>query len=199
MDICLYDAHVMGLSAIGAVAVPSVLSDVELAALNGEARGFHFQSREYRMATGVIQNLETADELPIGSRFLDLAHKTGCALDDFFSLKKVADTPIEFNDFSVQRYPVSKAGESYAISPHLDHGRYINVVAVYILRGFAPFYICGDRSGAIQMEIFTKSGDLILMRGAGFMGIMQRPFHYVGPVTEDRLTFGLRQTASATR
>src|SRR6185436_4505750 len=107
---------------------------------------------------------------------------------------RVIGAPIAFNDFSLQKYPCSAPEQKYAISPHLDHKRCINLIVVYLLKGKAPFCVCRDRAGNGAEEIKASPGDAILMRGSGFDGNLLRPFHYIGAVSEERLTFGMRQT-----
>lgn len=179
---------------VGACSI-HVLPPEEVGPLLAEAGTFEFEQRDRLTKTGVTQNFSGHDTFGPKSPFMVLARDTATLLNSMFD--RMISQPIEFNDYSLQKYPVSSPDEQYAISPHLDHKNCINLIAVYVLKGIAPFYICSDRSGADAVEICARPGDLILMRGTGFLNSTVRPYHCVGKVTQERLTFGLRQTVDA--
>ncbi|MDA9009496.1 hypothetical protein N9K16_06015 [Alphaproteobacteria bacterium] len=93
-----------------------------------------------------------------------------------------------FNDLIVQRYRQSSQG----MSPHRDHIRYTQLVALIILNGTADFSICADRSAANNKIINSNPGDVILMLAPGFSGDDKRPFHQVSNIVGARHTVGLR-------
>ncbi|MDH3474790.1 MAG: alpha-ketoglutarate-dependent dioxygenase AlkB [Rhodospirillales bacterium] len=97
-------------------------------------------------------------------------------------------TPPPLNDLVVQRYPVGSRG----ITPHRDHLRYRDLVALVNLAGRARFFICPDRSGREAREIPLPPGSVLLMRAPGFAGRSDRPFHMLSEVTETRISLGLR-------
>ncbi|RDD60683.1 hypothetical protein [Ferruginivarius sediminum] len=99
--------------------------------------------------------------------------------------------PVEFNDLVAQRYPPVACG----ISPHRDHIRYVNLVAILVIAGAGRFFVCDDRAGTNAREIPAPEGSLLLMRAPGFDGSRHRPFHMLGKVTRERLILGLRQDA----
>jgi len=99
--------------------------------------------------------------------------------------------PFRINDLIVQRYEPGALG----ITPHRDHRRYEGLVAVIPLSGAARFFLCADRSGDAPREIPAPPGSLVLMRGAGFGGRSDRPFHLVRDVSRRRLSLGLRYDA----
>lgn len=99
--------------------------------------------------------------------------------------------PVEFNDLVAQRYPPVACG----ISPHRDHIRYINLVAILVIAGAGRFFVCNDRAGTNAREVPAPEGSLLLMRAPGFDGSRHRPFHMLGEVTRERLILGLRQVA----
>ncbi len=175
---------------IGAVNIPA-LTEKEVEILLSEAAQYSFKERQQLTETGVHQDFFGYDSFKPGSAFMKLAVEGAAWLNRVFG--KMVPAPIVFNDFSLQLYPVRER-QTYAISPHRDHKNCVNLIAVYLLRGKAPFCICTDRAGAHAIEIGSKSGDLILMRGTGFLNSSTRPFHYVGKIVEERLTFGMRQT-----
>lgn len=94
-----------------------------------------------------------------------------------------------FNDFIVQDYSDNSEG----MSPHRDHIRYINLVALVLLEGEADFSVCEDRSGKSSKVIQARPGDVILMKAPGFCGEDSRPFHQVRNIKGRRLIVGLRQ------
>lgn len=101
-------------------------------------------------------------------------------------LEEVPD--FRLNDLIVQRY---RSG-SFGITPHRDHLRYRGLVAIVTLRGAAPFFVCADRLGKDAREVPAGAGRLVLMRAPGYRAPDPRPFHYLGNVTEERLSLGLR-------
>ncbi len=101
--------------------------------------------------------------------------------------------PFRFNDLIVQRYERGAVG----ITPHRDHLRYKSLIAVIPLSGAARFFVCADRAGKAPREVAAAPGNLILMRGPGYAGRQDRPFHFVRDITRRRLSLGLRYDADA--
>ncbi len=62
-----------------------------------------------------------------------------------------------------------------------------------VLAGRGRFFVCEDRTGRGAREVEAAPGMAIFMRGPGFHGSQDRPFHYVSEISETRYTFGLRQ------
>ena len=98
-----------------------------------------------------------------------------------------------FNDAIVQRYPEG----SFGITPHRDHLRYENLVALVTLSGAARFCLCEDLAGGNARELPCPPGHLLLMRAPGFGGRQDRPFHFLDRVTRPRLSLGLRHDTRA--
>lgn len=142
--------------------------------------------------TAVRQDFDVALDFPAGSLF----HGFSAALDRLLAqaieglqpplLEEVPD--FRLNDLIVQRYPRG----SFGITPHRDHLRYHGLVAVVTLCGAAPFFVCADRQGSAAREVPAPPGHLLLMRAPGYAGAGGRPFHYLGGVTEARISLGLR-------
>ncbi|MDH3595203.1 MAG: alpha-ketoglutarate-dependent dioxygenase AlkB [Rhodospirillales bacterium] len=101
--------------------------------------------------------------------------------------------PPRFNDLIVQRYRPGSLG----ITPHRDHIRYRDLVAIVTLAGRARFFLCADRSGCNAREVPIPPGSLLLMRAPGFGGLRDRPFHMLSDVTETRISLGLRHDVEA--
>ncbi len=102
------------------------------------------------------------------------------------------DLPIKFSEVSLQKYEKGSIG----ITPHHDFKKYRNLIAILVLEGKGRFCICDDREKSNYKEIDAKAGNIILMRGVGFMQSDFRPFHFIDRITEDRYVLGLRQTAN---
>ena len=92
------------------------------------------------------------------------------------------------NDLILQRYQPGSGG----ITPHRDHIRYCGLVSLFLLTGHGDFYVCKDRDGADARSLPSPSGSLVLMRGAGFAGLKDRPFHTLRDIRSFRVSFGLR-------
>lgn len=152
----------------------------------------------YRPATPIIgegerevrQDFELATAIPAGSPF----HGLAAALEGLLSqaLRRLEPPPLaappRFNDLIVQRYPEGSAG----ITPHRDHIRYRDLVAIVTLAGRARFHVCPDRSGRDAREVAMPPGSLLLMCAPDFAGRRDRPFHMLSAVSERRVSLGLR-------
>jgi alkylated DNA repair dioxygenase AlkB len=97
------------------------------------------------------------------------------------------------NDLVVQRYAAGSRG----ITPHRDHVRYRNLVAIVTLAGQARFFVCRERSGTDAREVAIPPGSLLLMRAPGFAGRSDRPFHFLSDVTSTRVCVGIRHDVQA--
>lgn len=176
---------------IGAIGVP-LLGPAECERLNVLCNQVPFQSVDRYKGAHVEQNFEAA-EIPIGAKGFDhlaywlqhqLQGRVGAYLPDM----------LEFTDWHVQRYlPTPDA--DYGISPHRDNKSFIGLVVVILVKGESLFHVCSDKQGSDSVLIEAQPGHAIVMRGALLAGQDRRPIHYVGKVTEDRLTFSLRQKA----
>jgi hypothetical protein len=175
-----------------AAAVP-VLDAEARAELAGAAERLSFRTARAQVGQPgreVTQDFQIADEVPHDSAFGRAARELEQLLSA--ALAQFDPAPIagvSFNDLVVQRYPRSDCG----ISPHRDHIRYVNLIVNLAIAGEGRFYICPDRSGQNAREIESRVGDAILMRGPGWRGRGERPFHCIGAVSEPRLILGLRE------
>ncbi len=161
------------------------------------------ESLSYRPAKPVIgvgeravyQDFEICMPVPQGSLFHACAEAVQQLLP--LALAELDEPPLAaappLNDLVVQRYAPGSRG----ITPHRDHVRYRDLVAIVTLAGRARFYICTDRRGRDAREIPLPPGGLLLMRAPGFAGRSDRPFHMLSEVTEPRLSLGLRHDTRA--
>lgn len=143
----------------------------------------------------VLQEFEICMNPPPPSPFHDCAaaleRLTRAALESLPEPPLAAAPP--FDDVVLQRYPPGAIG----ITPHRDHVRYRELVAIATLAGRARFFVCKARSGAGAREVPIPPGSLLLMRAPGFAGRDDRPFHFLRDVTETRVCLGLRHDVQA--
>jgi hypothetical protein len=168
--------------------------DVEGCAVLAEAAGaLAFRPAAPTMGAGakiVRQEFDICMDVPASSAYGRFAR----TLDRLFdaALARLDPPPLArpfaFNDLVVQIYQPGVLG----ITPHLDHVRYVGLVALVVVCGAARFCLCDDREGNGVREVPAPAGHLVLMVAPGFEGSRKRPFHAVSDITERRISFGLR-------
>lgn len=163
------------------------------AALRAAAENLAFRPGRAVVGSGeaaVRQDFDVALAFPPDGVFRALAAALGERLRAALSLAPCLDDPAGFrlNDLIVQRY---RRG-SFGITPHRDHVGYRGLVAIVTLRGAARFFVCADRQGNGAREVPAPPGHLLLMRAPGYLSDRPRPFHFLGEVTKERLSLGLR-------
>lgn len=141
----------------------------------------------------VSQDFEVCSDVPPANPVMELREALELRLDALLGPAgaNVLDGPLRLDDVVLQRYAAGSRG----ISPHRDGKRFVNLLCIVVLRGSAPFAVCDDRAGSNAREVDGRPGSLILLRAPGFLGEELRPFHYVGDVTEERITASFRQRA----
>ncbi len=168
------------------------------------SRNLHFTPAS-TTATQVEQNFSSCGKFSARSIWNHLAVRIAEKIEDKFGENVIGwnklHGKLDFTDLAVQCYPPSPSGVDYGISPHRDHGGFINLVVVLLIQGPASFFICKDRSGKDARELRASPGDLIIMRGGGFgnqSNPLPRPYHFIGRIDhpKGRLTFGMRQLTS---
>ncbi len=181
------------LETAGATSVP-LLTDRAQQALLAEAMHFRYQREAELVGRGdrvVRQELASFAAFPADSSFLQLR----AVLQDRLERELAAcqpypfDVPLQFNSLVLQKYDAGSLG----ITPHRDGKRYVNLICVVVLAGHGRFFVCEDRSGRGAHQVGAAPSMAIFMRGPGFRGSQDRPFHYVSEIGETRYTFGLRQ------
>ena len=97
------------------------------------------------------------------------------------------------NEAWVQRYHGTGGG----ITVHKDLKRYRLLVAVFTLKGAAPFTVYRNRAGDAEMAWTAGTGSLVLLRGPGLGGIEDgRPLHAVGgPDRGERVSLSFRMNS----
>ena len=104
------------------------------------------------------------------------------------SVKPFLNSPVIFNEPVLQKYDAGSIG----ITPHVDHAANINLICVFLMKGYGSFYLCDDREKTNSRFLEAAPGHVMILRAPGFLGSNFRPFHYLENILEDRLTFGLR-------
>ncbi|WP_420546701.1 hypothetical protein [Curvivirga sp.] len=173
----------------------TVLDEEGFALLLEEARKLSFRTCLNTVGAGekaVTQDFKISLNFPDETRLDEFAAAFERQLNEAFA--ELSECPVRlpyhFNDRAMLIYEAGSTG----ISPHKDHKCFEGVVAILTLTGSADFYICDDRDKRNSILLPARSGVMIMMRGANYLG-MDRPFHYVENITEERYGFGLRFNA----
>ncbi len=170
-----------------------LLGPSDCAALCAAAESLPFRPGQAVVGSGktaVRQDFDVTLAFPPDSIFRALAAALDSLLREGLTLAPCLDDPAGFrlNDLILQRY---RRG-SFGITPHRDHIGYRGLVAIVTLSGAAPFFVCADRQASDAREVPAPIGHLLLMRAPGYRSDRPRPFHFLGEVTEARLSLGLR-------
>ena len=185
------------LAAEDAVSLP-LLSEAARRDLLAASRGLSYRPARPVIGTGdkaVHQDFELCMNPPAPGPF----HACAGALERLLqaALAELPDPPLAaapaLNDVVLQRYRPGALG----ITPHRDHVRYRELVAILTLAGEARFFVCKERSGTDPHEVPIPPGSLLLMRAPGFAGRSDRPFHFLKDVIRQRVCLGLRHDVQA--
>ncbi len=152
----------------------------------------------YRAATPVIgegdRKVYQDFSLSVAFEPDDLFHRFAKAFGRLVAQAAHSSSPVPlgaafcFNDLILQRYPVGAGG----ITPHRDHIKYRELVALISLSGSGRFILSADRAGADPREVPIPQGSALLMVAPGFAGRRDRPFHALSDITQERYSLGLR-------
>jgi hypothetical protein len=96
--------------------------------------------------------------------------------------------PFDINFMELIGYQEGSDG----LSPHVDSD--INMTFIFMLGGIGHFYLCDDRAGRNPREIDTTPGNVIIMKGLGFLDTKGSQYHYTGGIESERYVLSLRQT-----
>ena len=98
-----------------------------------------------------------------------------------------------FNSFGFHYFPEKSIG----ITAHRDKTEYQDLISIFVLEGDAGFYLCKDRKNGKPVDsvkLNTVPGDLILLRAPrNDSENCYRPYHYVEPMKDYRLTYNIRR------
>lgn len=184
---------VAALTAQGALSIPFLCEDFRLALLR-EAQSYTYSPEPEIVGRGPdAVRQQTASQCVVSPEgaYAELRTAFQAACDEAFQ----AVTPYPFTtrlrltDIRLQQY----AAGSLGITPHQDGARFCNLVCIFMIGGRARFAVCADRSARAAREIDVSPGRLLLLRGPGFLGSDERPFHYLTDIRDERYTCALRQ------
>ena len=182
---------VRGLVEAGAVSIP-ILPESRRLTLLKEAESLPYNEQPKVVGKNKVrEEIFSFDKFSEESPFLSLAEDFSEFVNWKLQLENINpfNSPLCFNELALQLYKNGSSG----ITPHVDGLSRINLVCVFILKGQADFALCSDRSGSNPVYLDTTPGNVIIMRGPGFLGSSKRPMHFVTNINEERLVFGLRQ------
>jgi hypothetical protein len=189
-------AQIYEIGRCGGVRVPRCLAEAERLLLLHELKRMTFVPQKSEIPEySVQQNFSAVREFLPGSSFLAVRQelewyiRRTAKLFEGWSSSSLFTGTFHFNDLVAQRYAPVKWG----ITPHRDGKSKRNLIAVFVLEGDGRFCLCDDRAGTNPRELEAQPGDLILMRGPGFLGQNVMPFHFLRDITVQRTTFALRQ------
>ncbi len=179
---------------VRSVSLP-ILSRELCDSLLAEAKQYPLRLARNTVGTGerrVYQDMLLQDQLKENSLFIELVKEFQKLFDAAMSYTSQFSAPVVFNDVMIQKYPVGSGG----ITPHRDRTDYRHIICLFVLDGFGRFYVSDDRNKTNAIEIANLPGDVVLMPGPGFVGLNERPFHYLENITSERWIFGLRHDQS---
>ena len=179
---------------IRSVSVPILTEDFRRALLD-EAKKYPLRPARNTVGTGqnqVHQDMLLQDQLKADSLFSELVSEFQQLFDEAIDSLELFSSQVVFNDVMIQMYAKGSGG----ITPHRDRTDYRHIICLFVLQGHGRFYISDDRKKSNQLEIANLPGDVLLMPGPGFIGLDERPFHYLEDITEERWIFGLRHDES---
>ncbi len=190
---------VAALTAHGAVSIPFLREDFRLVLLR-EAQSYTYSPEPEIVGRGPDEVRQQAASQCIVSpegAYAELRTTFQAVCDNAF--QSLAPYPfttrLRLTEIRLQQY----APGSLGITPHQDGARFCNLVCIFMIGGQARFAVCADRSGREAREIDVSPGRLVLLRGPGFLGADERPFHCVTDIQEERYTCGLRQRGPSSR
>ncbi len=159
-----------------------------------EAERYRYKPEQEIIGSGdrvVRQQLSSVEGFADASEYILLKDAFQTLVDRSLAISRLQPFKISlrFNSMALQKYEDGSLG----ITPHRDNIEYVNLICIFLIGGGGRFYVCKNRSGAAPIQIPAQPGDVILMRGPGFSGMSDRPFHYINDIQRTRYSFGLRQ------
>jgi hypothetical protein len=181
-------------AAVGAAHFTGAVRRDELAALEADAVALAFHRAPERIGP-VRQRADVAEAglAEAGAAIRRLARELRRALPGSPTRQGEGFLP---NEVTIMRYRGTCAG----ISPHRDHARYRELVAIVSLTGAATLAVVADRAGQRRLRTWRcLPGDLVLLRAPGWAGVEDgRPLHLVEPEHgAERLSLSLRMSRPA--
>lgn len=184
-------SHVPVIETVGVATIPNFLKAGVRDALLNELEQYQLnpEPEEYGQYR-VKQAFRSVTAFPDGSLFLEVRDELEAWLNTEFSREfpQHLSEPLQFSVPVAQRYEVGPIG----VSAHRDGKSFINLIAIFVLEGTGRFCVCDNRQGSNPQLVRNEPGDLLLMRGPGFLGSDFQPFHFVDTISVRRTSFSLR-------
>jgi hypothetical protein len=172
-----------------AISIP-LLEESDRLQLLGEVRNLSYTAQQEYLPNGVREQLSSSVEFPRNSLCVAFAQSLEQAIAD--QTEEMSpypfNHPFRLNELMAQHHEAGSLG----ITPHRDFLYNRNLIGVLIIEGKGQFWLCDDRTGTNARPVRSEPGDLILMRGPGFMGSDYRPMHFVDSISTERFTLGMR-------
>ncbi len=160
-----------------------------------ELRGIAY-ARQMSVTPSLIeQEFEHGIEVPPDSLTKHAFKVLGEMISDLFAEAKHYPfwNPLRLSEEIVQRYAPGPRG----ITPHRDCKKYINLVATLTIAGSRTFGICSTKDKKDARTLRLRPGDLVLMRGSGFLGEKRQPLHFVEEIEGEGVVLISRQVREA--
>ncbi len=126
----------------------------------------------------------TAESLPIFNQFKNEYGKIYREI-----ARKARFDELDFNKMGFHRYPEG----SFGITPHQDYESHLNLISMFNLVGDANFYYCEDEKKNGSVKLDSSPGSLVLLRAPRNKNEEEyRPFHYIKPMKNERLSLNVR-------
>lgn len=178
----------------GAVSIHDLLKKDVVADMQYELEGLEPEPQpETAGSVGVKQDFSLLPMPGIQSVTHDVCVSAEMLVNDMLHADGYKGEHLHFNSTRIQRYEAGSAG----ITPHRDFASDKLLVVLIPVMGEGRFCICKDREGSGARELRSAPGDLILMRGYGFLGAKMGPFHFLDSIASTRISIGLRYKEEA--
>ncbi len=178
------------MSNFSSVSIPILSQDFRTSLL-AEAKKVSLRSCRESIGTGpnvVYQRMLLQDNINPSGLFGLLVKEFQLLFNEAIQGLNLFTDEVVFNDWILQKYELGEVG----ITPHRDRIDYRHVVCLFVLAGKGRYCVSEDRLRLNEQEIANLPGDVVMMPAPGYIGLQQRPFHYLEKITEERYVFGLR-------
>ncbi len=182
------------LKTVRSIAVP-VLNDDFRQLLLEEAKQHPLRRARDSIGSGenrVDQDMLLQEKLRDDGAFAELVVEFQRLFDEAVTDSLLFSSTVVFNDVMIQKYEPGSGG----ITPHRDRTDYRHIICLFVLDGLGRFFVADDRRKTNALEIANLPGDVLLMPAPGFVGLTERPFHFLENITRERWIFGLRHDQS---
>lgn len=116
-------------------------------------------------------------------------------VDEYKEIYKQIAQEAQFDEYDFNKIGFHKySAGSLGITSHQDYESHINLISIFNLIGDAKLYYCENVDKRNSKKIDTIPGSLTLLRAARNENEQQyRPFHYIEPMENERLSLNVRK------